>query len=232
MASTYEKGEGNEYLWDIQYAPGIQGAVWFNTHRHPVKWVRGSQMLRQVVISGGCGHPGPASFICFGLCAQSCLTLWDPMDCSSPDSSVHGIFLARILEWVATSFSRGSSWPRDRTHVPCVLPHCKQVFYRWTTREALNDFNGVGIVKHLQQASLVTLTQKPLETGWVVGVTRLLLQMSQLGLRNFGHFGQCQPHLGSSNPVVSTWVSETDCTLPGFQSWARIFKCVNGRLDR
>ena len=147
MASTYEKGEGNEYLWDIQYAPGIRGAVWFNTHRHPVKWVRGSQMLRQVVISGGCGHPGPASFICFGLCAQSCLTLWDPMDCSSPDSSVHGIFLARILEWVATSFSRGSSWPRDRTHIPYVLPHCKQVFYRWTTREALNDFNGVGIVE-------------------------------------------------------------------------------------
>ena len=41
--------------------------------------------------------------------AQSCLTLWDPMDCSSPGSSVHGISQARILEWVAISYSRGSS---------------------------------------------------------------------------------------------------------------------------
>ena len=42
---------------------------------------------------------------------QSCLILCDPMDCSLPGSSVHGIFQARVLEWVAISFSRGSSWP-------------------------------------------------------------------------------------------------------------------------
>ena len=48
---------------------------------------------------------------------QSCLTLWDPMDCSLPGSSVHGIFQARVLEWVAISFSRGSSWPRDQNWV-------------------------------------------------------------------------------------------------------------------
>ena len=40
--------------------------------------------------------------------AQSCLTLWDPMDCSPPGSSIHGVSQARILEWVAISFSRGS----------------------------------------------------------------------------------------------------------------------------
>ena len=40
---------------------------------------------------------------------QFCLTLCDPMDCSIPDSSVHGIFFAKVLEWVAISFSRGSS---------------------------------------------------------------------------------------------------------------------------
>ena len=48
---------------------------------------------------------------------QSCLTLCNPMDCSPPGSSVHGILQARILEWVAISFSRGSSQPRDRTQV-------------------------------------------------------------------------------------------------------------------
>ena len=52
--------------------------------------------------------------------AQSCPTLCDPMDCSPPGSSVHGILQARILEWVAISFSRGSSRPRDRTQVPAL----------------------------------------------------------------------------------------------------------------
>ena len=44
---------------------------------------------------------------------QLCLTLCDPMDCSPPCSSIHGIFRAGVLEWVAVSFSRGSFWPRD-----------------------------------------------------------------------------------------------------------------------
>ena len=48
---------------------------------------------------------------------QLCSTLCNPVDCSLPGSSIHGIFQARILEWVAISFSRGSSQPRDRTWV-------------------------------------------------------------------------------------------------------------------
>ena len=48
---------------------------------------------------------------------QSCPTLCNPVDCSPPRSSVHGIFQARVLEWVSISFSRGSSRPRDRTRV-------------------------------------------------------------------------------------------------------------------
>ena len=51
--------------------------------------------------------------------AQSCLTLCDSTDCSPPGSSIHGILQARILEWVAISFSRGSSQPRDWTQVSC-----------------------------------------------------------------------------------------------------------------
>ena len=57
--------------------------------------------------------------------AQSCPTLCDPVDCSPPGSSVHGILQAKILEWVAISFSRGSSHPRDQTRVP----HCGQMLY-------------------------------------------------------------------------------------------------------
>ena len=48
---------------------------------------------------------------------QSCLTICGPMDCSHPGSSIHGIFQARILEWVAISFSKGCSWPRNQTQV-------------------------------------------------------------------------------------------------------------------
>ena len=48
---------------------------------------------------------------------QLCLTLCDALDYSPPGSSVHGILQARILEWVAIPFSRGSSWPRDQTQV-------------------------------------------------------------------------------------------------------------------
>ena len=58
---------------------------------------------------------------CVCSVAQSHPTLCDPMDCSQPDSSVHGALQARILEWVSTHSTRGSSWHRDRTclsHVP------------------------------------------------------------------------------------------------------------------
>ena len=60
--------------------------------------------------------------------------LCDPMDGSPPGSSVHGIPQARILEWVAISFSRGSSWPRDRTWVSHIVG---KHFNRWATREEL-----------------------------------------------------------------------------------------------
>ena len=67
------------------------------------------------------------------LVAESCPTLCDPMDCSPPDSSVHGIFQARTLEWVAISFSRGSFWPRDPTWVSCIAG---KFLIIWGTREA------------------------------------------------------------------------------------------------
>ena len=56
--------------------------------------------------------------------AQSCPSLCDPMYCSPPGSSIHGIFQTRVLEWVAISFSRLSSWPRDQTWVSCIAGKC------------------------------------------------------------------------------------------------------------
>ena len=59
--------------------------------------------------------------------------LCDPMDCSPPGSSIHGIFKARVLEWIAISFSRGSSWPRDPTRVSCIAG---RHFTVWASRES------------------------------------------------------------------------------------------------
>ena len=69
----------------------------------------------------------------FSSVAQSCLTLCDPVDCSLPGSSVHGIFQTIVLEWIAISFSRGYSWPRDRTQVSRILD---RRFTVWATRES------------------------------------------------------------------------------------------------
>ena len=66
------------------------------------------------------------------LVAQSCPTLCDPMDCSLPGSSIHGILQARILEWVAIAFSKGSSQTQGSN---LDLLHCKQSIV-WATREA------------------------------------------------------------------------------------------------
>ena len=67
------------------------------------------------------------------LVTESCPTLCNPMDCRPPGSSVYRILQARILEWVVISFSRGSSWSRDRTQVSCVAG---RFFTVWATREA------------------------------------------------------------------------------------------------
>ena len=65
-------------------------------------------------------NEGPAHSESQSEAAQSCPTLRDRRDCSPPGSSIHGTFQARGLEWVAISFSRGSSWPRDWTMSPAL----------------------------------------------------------------------------------------------------------------
>ena len=66
--------------------------------------------------------------------SQSCLNLCNPVDYSLPGSSFHGVIQARILEWAAISFSRGSSWTRDRIWVSCIVG---RFFTIWATKEAL-----------------------------------------------------------------------------------------------
>ena len=76
--------------------------------------------------------------------AQSCPTLCDPMDCSPLGSTAHGILQARILEWVAISFSRGSSQPRDQTQVSHIAG---RRFNLWAIREAMNIYISLFTIK-------------------------------------------------------------------------------------
>ena len=125
------------YLLALSLLPGKLD-VWplAPTTSHTDRWghsdlvkVTLSRSKRVLIWSSGSSH-------CDALCAkllQSCPTLCDPLDCSPPGSSVHGISQARILEWVATLSSRGSSWPRNWSLVSLIEG---RFFAVWATREA------------------------------------------------------------------------------------------------
>ena len=78
-----------------------------------------------------CVRPSTCQWGCVCVRAQLCPTLCNPMDCSPTGSCIHGIFQARILEWVAIFSSRGSSQPRDQTWVSCIPGR----FFTTTPRE-------------------------------------------------------------------------------------------------
>ena len=104
----------------------IQGSTPSNPHvltRPECRWSLGSIMKIQVkqshVKNALCMH---------AKLLQSCSTLCDPVEHSLPGSSLHGTLQARILEWVAMLFSRGSSLPKD------WIPHCRKIFYHLNHR--------------------------------------------------------------------------------------------------
>ena len=78
----------------------------------------------------------PTNTPCVCCCTQLGLTLCEPMDSSPPASFVHEISQARIMAWVAISYSRGSSWPRDWTCVSCISCIGRQILYHCTTWQA------------------------------------------------------------------------------------------------
>ena len=118
--------------------------------------------------------------------AQSCPTLCNPMACSPPGSSVHGVVQARELEWVVISFSRGSSRPRDQTWVSRIAG---RRFTIWATREAL-CMQGHSLIPFTPGA-IVELMQQLTSDCWP-GALRSLSNFSVIAilwcLQNFSHF--------------------------------------------
>ena len=103
--SPLQKATG---MWGLQFPVYMCVCVYTHTHTHTHMYESESEV------------------------AQSCPTLCDPMDCSLPGSSVQGIFQAIVLEWIAISFSRGPSQPRDRTQVSRIVD---RHFTVWATRD-------------------------------------------------------------------------------------------------
>ena len=118
--------EEPEALPTHEHGHALHGAARDTQAGHRATWPSplspASLLPRSLLCHGDEG--ASASVPCSGAntpkVVQSCPTLCDPMDCNPPGSSAHGILQARILEWVATSFSGRSSRPRDRTSVHSI----------------------------------------------------------------------------------------------------------------
>jgi len=146
MTNCVRKLYGKRSLWFPTY---ISTPVWFIFMSKPA-FCRTAcpKSLLLLLLSSPCTWTESSSSLCFlkiyflkyfmitpyhcCLFAQLYLTLWPPWTVGPPGSSVHGILQASILEWVAISFSRRSSQPRDQTHFSCIG---KWVLYHWATRE-------------------------------------------------------------------------------------------------
>ena len=86
------------------------------------------------------------------LVAQSYLTLCNPRDYSPPGSSAHGIFQARMLECVAISYSRGSSWPREWAHISCVSSIGRQALHHcpaWEVKQVNTEPSWQTVMGHI-----------------------------------------------------------------------------------
>ena len=93
------------------------------------------------------------SLHCWCEVTQSCLTLCNPMNCRVTGFSVHGILQARIMEWIAIPFFRGSSQPRDRTLVSCITG---RFFTIWATKQNISRvLNGIFQARVLEWAALL-----------------------------------------------------------------------------
>ena len=134
---------------------------------------------------------------------QSCLTLCDPTDCSLHGSSIGVVFQARILKWVAIFYSRGSSWPRDRTCISCVSCFGRWILYHWGAQGHSRPWTG------LFRADVTLLTERPGHLCFIGGPPQPL---SGSLADSF-----CISFLGCHNQVPQTkWLYQKRCVVSQF----------------
>ena len=139
---------------------------------------------------------------------QSLSHVWrcDPMDCSSPGSFVNGILQARTLEWVAISFSRGSSWLRDWTQVLCIAG---RLFSIWVIRETLSS---VQSLSHVLLFAIPWIAAR--QASLSITNSRSLLKFMSIKLvMPSSHLILCRPLLLLSPVLPSIRVFSNESTL-------------------
>ena len=119
-SQSMESQSQNDWVTNIFTLSLSMTSCWLQRQSHSKLWC---YRLKKFTLS--------SSSVC--IHAQSCLTLCNSMNCSPPGSSVHGLLQARILEWVAISFSKGSSPPRDQTGNSCVSCIGRWILYHCIT---------------------------------------------------------------------------------------------------
>ena len=160
--------------------------------------------------------------MCVVLCTWSLSRVWlfcDPMDCSPPGSSIHGLSQAVILEWVAILFSRGSFQPRDRTCVSCIS---RWIPYHWVTWEVPAYTWRALITLSMQHAvhlwSCVSSQEVLLGAGLLTNVLyKKARQHNRANLSFPVTTLQLQPAEGRNTPL---WTSPSPPYLPTFPSLA------------
>ena len=127
-------------------------------------------------------------------------------------SSVHGISQARILEWVAISFSRGSLWLRDWTHISCIG---RQILYCWATREAFSStaeaYIGAGTMVNSLSSSAQNWVQVHQQASLVAQTAKLLPIMQETWVRSLGREDPLEKEMATHSSILAwkiPWTNE------------------------
>ena len=157
------------YWMDRKLISFLTMCIVFYFHRKQHNWPLNNMGLKGVD-SLRCGYFSVVNTMpCCAKSLQLCLTLCDLMDYSLPGASVHGILQARILEWVAVPSSRGSSWPRDGTHISCSSHTAGEFFTAEPPGKPSEYYGGGGVVAKSCLTLLTPWTvacQAPLSIGF------------------------------------------------------------------
>ena len=150
-------------------------------------------------------------------CAQLCPTLCDPVDCSPPGSSVHRIFQARILEWVAISLSRGSSQPRNQT---CVFCTGKWILYHYTTWVIFSPKSYTLFVVHHESTFVIPSSVHFADSTIAVSLGSMTIQVAVEMGRRVSDIIMAMAQVSFCTPRISThsvlwWSKLPKCYIAG-----------------
>ena len=138
------------------------------------------------------------------------------MDCSPPGSFVHEIFQSRILNWVAFSFSRGSSWPRDQTRVSCTAG---RFFTDWAVMEPCYEGGTAKYCHKIQQVYLLNIYPKKTKTLIWKDICTPVFTLDKFTVAKIWKQSNC--------PLTDEWIKKMWCTQTHSHKIMKSCRCDN-----